>query len=438
METKRTMPIQPRGKPKRPVIKPKADIQPIAPVRFPAAWSWFFDETVPAWVKSHYSPKDSWKNKPFSGEDARFFFKGVGELSEIFTEERSRSIPAYFNHPKFRSAYLLYFLPLQAAKFVTAFQLHAKALDAALSHGRKKGMLRVLDLGAGPGTASFALTLQLLQMASHTGEDLPPITFYWVDTNFTVMQEGKKLLEQLGNQFSKLRGKLTIEIFEGPWWKGASALKEPVSLTLMGHVLNESSGPKLPKDKKSSVAGEDAEDEEEDFREEDRSWARPWQEIFEKTEGGGILIIEPAAKINSQFISKLRNTLLDSGIVDKDPTSIWGPCPHAERCPLTEGRDWCHFSIPAVVPGIWFTEFSKALGSERQWLKFSYLWFTAQNPGSVRAPRIESDLKLVISDTLRDPRSGDMTVLLCEPQTPGRMAVPAISPIKRGDWIREK
>src|ERR1700746_3744114 len=91
--------------------------QPGMTVRFPAAWSWFFDEAVPAWVKTHYSPKESWKNKPFSREDAKFFFRGVDELSEIFTEERSRGIPDYFSHPKYRSAYLLYFLPLQAAKF---------------------------------------------------------------------------------------------------------------------------------------------------------------------------------------------------------------------------------------------------------------------------------------------------------------------------------
>ena len=390
-------------------------------VRFPAAWSWFFDEAVPAWVKLHYSPKESWKNKPFTREDAKFFFRGVDELSEIFTEERSRGIPDYFSHPKYRSAYLLYFLPLQAAKFVTAFQLHPKALDAAIAHGRKQGVLRVLDLGAGPGTASLALVLQLLQMATHTGEELPQISLHWVDTNLAVMRDGKNLLEQLCNQFSRLRGKVKIEIKTAPWWKGAQAVSEPVSLVLMGHVLNEASGPKIPKDHEEEP--------------ENAQWSVPWLEIFNKAQGGGTLIVEPAAKQNSQFLSQLRNVLLGE-VVEKDATSIWGPCPHAERCPLTEGRDWCHFSVPASVPGQWFLEFSKALSSERQWLKFSYMWFASQHEGDERAPKIPGDQRLVVSDLLTDPRSGDTSVLLCEPEKPGRIPIPRISKIKRGDWLK--
>ena len=78
----------------------------------------------------------------------------------------------------------------------------------------------MLDLGAGPGTASLALLLQLLQMATHSGEELPPIELRWVDTNFTVMKEGKNLLEQLANQFSRLRGKVTIEIKDGTLVEG--------------------------------------------------------------------------------------------------------------------------------------------------------------------------------------------------------------------------
>lgn len=390
-------------------------------VRFPAAWSWFFDEAVPAWVKQHYSPKESWKGKPFSKEDARFFFRGVDELSEIFTEERSQGIPEYFSHPKYRSAYLLYFLPLQAAKFVSILQLHPKALEAALAHARKEGVFRVLDLGAGPGTASLALLLQLLQIATHSGEELPPIQLQWVDTNLNVMRDGKNLLDQLASQFSRLRGKVQIEIKDAPWWKGAQVFPKPCSLILMGHVLNEASGPKIPRD---------LEEEPENVQ-----WSRPWQDIVSIAQGGGTLIVEPASKINSQFLSRLRNVLLGE-VAEKAQSSIWGPCPHAERCPLTEGRDWCHFSIPAHVPGNWFAEFSKALSSERQWLKFSYLWLTAQGENAARAPAPPVDQRLVVSDVLTDPRSGDTSVLLCEPDQPGRLSVPRITKIKRGDWVK--
>src|SRR4051794_1991931 len=58
--------------------------------QFPPAWLWLVDEALPTLVKKNYSPKESWKDKPFTKEDAGFFFKGIEELSELFTEERSK------------------------------------------------------------------------------------------------------------------------------------------------------------------------------------------------------------------------------------------------------------------------------------------------------------------------------------------------------------
>src|SRR4051812_38508454 len=93
--------------------KPQS-LAPAALNPFPPAWLWLIDEAIPQLVKDEYSPRESWKGKPFTKEDARFFFKGIHELSELFTEERPKGMPPYFRHPKYRSAYLLYFLPLQA------------------------------------------------------------------------------------------------------------------------------------------------------------------------------------------------------------------------------------------------------------------------------------------------------------------------------------
>src|SRR6185436_6635255 len=95
---------------------------------------------VPSLVKSRFSPKEAWRDRPFSDKDGQFFFRGIEELSDQFTVDRpSRArtgkptrIPAYFRHPRFRSAYLLYFLPLQAAKFNAVFQFHPAAIDALI------------------------------------------------------------------------------------------------------------------------------------------------------------------------------------------------------------------------------------------------------------------------------------------------------------------
>jgi hypothetical protein len=421
-------------------------------VRFPAAWSWFFDEAVTGFVKANYSPKESWKDKPFSKEDSRFFFKGIDELSELFTEERSRGIPAYFNHPKFRSAYLLYFFPLQAAKFVSLYQMHSKAFEAVLEHGKREGEIRIADLGAGPGTASIAALLQLLQMATVSGDELPKIKLLWVDTNLSVMQDGKNLTMQLVSHFSRLRGKVEIELKTGPWWKAPNFITRPTSLMLLGHVINESAGPDkptkrradaMPAQDESTGVLKDADeevDEEFDLPMDEGNWGLNWKKLFSLAAGGGTLIVEPASKQNSQFLSQFRDEFLSRGLINEDASSIWGPCLHAERCPLATGRDWCHFSVPAHVPGNWFSEFSKALGSERQWLKYSYLWFASQIQGEKKAPVQAANLRRVVSDPLSQRENGPRTqapdILLCEPEVPGRITVPRMTELKRGDIIK--
>ncbi len=364
------------------------------------------DEAIPQLVKSEYSPRESWKDKPFSKEDAHFFFKGIHELSELFTEERPKGMPAYFQHPKYRSAYLLYFLPLQAAKFLTLFSLHPAAFEAALDHGRKNGILRIADLGSGPGTASLSFLLLLLQQKLKTGEQLPQIELDWFDTNESIMKDGKALVDQLSNCFPKLRGRVHVNIHVTPWWKSPTLLaQKELSLTFMGHILNESSAPQ-------------------------RDSSSFWKMILEQTGGGGTLLVEPAARKPSQILSFLRNQFFESELIENDPTRLWGPCLHSGECPLTEGRDWCHFSIPTQIPGEWFKGFSEALSTERQWVKFSYLWLTSLQ---YRSQRQHPSARRVISDSLsQGPKP---TVLLCEPQTPGRWTSPTRNSIYRGDIV---
>lgn len=374
---------------------------------FPPAWLWLIDEAIPQLVKAHYSPRESWKTKPFSKEDAHFFFKGIHELSELFTEERPKGMPPYFLHPKYRSAYLLYFLPLQAAKFLTLFSLHAAAIEAALLHAGETGILRVADLGSGPGTASLSLLLLLLQQKLKAGQTLPQIELHWFDTNESIMKDGKTLVDQLSNSFPKLRDRVTVHLHTLPWWKASQVLADQdLSLTFVGHVLNESSSPQ-------------------------REWLLFWKMIFERTRGGGVLLVEPAARKPAQILSSLRNELFESGLISKDPSRIWGPCLHSGNCPLTTGRDWCHFSVPTQIPGQWFKGFSEALSSERQWVKFSYLWFASVDSPS---PRQNPKARRVISDSLsQGPKA---MVLICEPDIPGRWTAPTREAVYRGDIIK--
>ncbi len=382
----------------------RSNLPPASP--FPPAWAWFLDEVVPQWVKEHYSPKDSWKKKPFSLQDARFFSQGVEELSELFTEERPQGMPPYFQHPKYRSSYLLYFLPLQMAKFLTLFQQNENALAAALDHGMKTGHLRIADLGAGPGTASLAFLLWLLQNQWYPEKELPLIELYWSDINKDILKDGQALVDQIANSFPKTRGKISIQIEVVPWWKASSYLPHSLSLIFLGHILNESHKPR---------------------RESELNWSN----LLKRADGGGVLMVEPATRKSSQTLSSLRDQFLESSWIENSSSSFWGPCLHSGACPLSQGRDWCHFSYPAQIPGQWFKFFSEALGSERHWVKLSYLWLSSSH---YPAPQASPSLRRVISDPLS--QGTQRSVLICEPNAPGRLSLHPKSHLSRGDCVQ--
>lgn len=398
----------------RPPLDFKSQLTPV----FSSEWCQFFDELVPDWVKTRYSPKDSWKGKPFADPDCRFFFKGLEELSDQFTVDRpskgrtgkAEKIPAYFRHPRFRSAYLLYFFPLQAAKFNTAFQFHPQALDRLLQSSKTKekdSPLEIFDLGAGPGTASFALIFELLKRAPL---DFPLIRFTWVDQNREIMEDGKALMKLLMEKMPTLKDRILVDWLQGDWLPDAAPKGRTPDLILLGNLLNEFTGHELNSD---------------------RVWMK-FKGLLQAPRSAGVLMIEPAARLPSQRLSYLRDRALEENVFERRSESLWGPCLHAGACPLGQGRDWCHFSVPAKIPGKWFKAFSKLLGSEREWLKFSYIWFAAVDFPSDSKPK---QTELVISDPIPHP-SGGRAVLICQPNQPDRLKIPERFRAHRGDHLR--
>ncbi len=386
------------------------------------------DEFVPTWVKRQYSPRENWKNKPFTRDDSVFFGKGVLELSELFTGERSARSPAYFRHERFRSAYLLYFLPLQAAKFVALFGQYRQVLASL-----PRTEINVADLGAGPGTASIALLLSLLD---HKDALPTKIVFHWWDAQEPMLREGKKLLEDFAEDHPLLKGRIEIRLNVAAWENAAENSKLRFDLVLVGNVLNEGRSPSQEVRKARGRWNELADLQEDSA--EPLEVATPvdsrfelFEELRERTGAGGILIIEPAFMGSSQALSRIRNGISEAhpGIV-----SWWGPCLHGAACPLARGRDWCHFSIPVEIPGRWFKSFSIRLGSERQWLKYSYLWIKPLK-GARELPVPPPTTRVVVTDSLRRKGGELATVLLCEPKIARRVSLPGSSRIGRGDWV---
>ena len=173
----------------------------VAP-KFPNLWTVVLDELIPSFVKERFSPKDSWKDKPFSQEDVVFFSKGLLELSDFFTEDRESSkLPNYFTTARFRSSYFLYFFALQGAKFLTLYNRYPKAIDQAIEHAKKTGVFKIIDVGAGPGTASIALLIILLERYQKQKKLPFSIHLEWIDKNGTILKDGELFLAKLLDHF---------------------------------------------------------------------------------------------------------------------------------------------------------------------------------------------------------------------------------------------
>lgn len=323
--------------------------------------------------------------------------RGIQELSDRFTTDRDDKLGSYLSHPKNRSSYLLYFFPLQCAKFLTLFNrelpriLEVKALGGALPES-----LKILDLGSGPGTASIAFVLWL-QTQSSSGREIPKeIEFHWVDTQKNILKDGETLLKEFCDSFPKLRDRIKIKTHVAPLW---NAPLDHYDLVLAGNVLNETSS------------------------------RLEWLErIYRKVGPLGLLLLEPADRTSSQKLSRLRDQWLAQEIIsEKD--GIWAPCLHAGICPMAQGRDWCHTSIRQDLTLEWFRDFSRGLGSERQWLKFSYLWLASSTHGAI--PIKGPDPVRVLSDSLGE---GAHEVLICRPETAEKVFL-TTSQVGRGDLV---
>lgn len=356
---------------------------------------WLFDHAIPTWVKYKYHPASKKKktNLIFSKKDASFFLKGIQELSQLFTDTRptgkKKSLPSYFQHPKYRSSYLLYFFPLQSSRYSLLFQNHSLAIQAALSHAKKTNLLKIVDLGAGPGTGSISLLLHLMSIPQFFENPSFKIRFLWFDIQPEIMRDGLELIRRITDCFPILKNRIEVSCHNLPWWKAFTRWQQPSSLTLIGNLFNESWIPKKLSPTEVSIF---------------------WKNLFSKSNGGGTLFLEPATQYSSQFISNLRDQFFDAQILERSPSSIWGPCLHGGLCPLSQGRDWCHSSIPINIPGLWFKHFSQALSAQRHWAKFSYLWIASVH---FPAPLPSPSIRRIVSEPIRQRQQS--VILLCEP-----------------------
>ena len=363
------------------------------PPAFPALWTIVLDELLPRFVKDRFSPKESWKTKPFSQTDVAFFSTGLLELSDFFTEDREGAkLPNYFTTARFRSSYFLYFFALQGAKFLTLFDRYPKAVEAAFAHAKKTGTLKIVDVGSGPGTASIAFLIFVLERFKKERKLPFAVHLHWIDYNSTILKDGELLLNAILSTFSDFDGDIRLTTEDRAWWKHPRDFDFDASLVLFGNVLNETQ-----KDPRIFIQG--------------------LAPFLKDPKGAGVLILEPAFRSASQRVAQIRDEVM--------PHPIWGPCLHTEKCPLADGRDWCHFSVPATLPGTFFKRFSIKLGGVRDWLKFSFVWFAAKTSEKDAVSADLFPIVRVVSDPLKT--KDGMKNQLCRPTQIGWVDTPSRS-----------
>lgn len=198
----------------------------------------------------------------------------IEEISTKFTTERSR-IGDYLKDPRLVSAYTAFYLLTNIPKLKEVLKWMPEGWVEEL----KK--CDFIDLGAGPGTFSFAW-----KELGAAGD------FYQIELSALMKEQGKKLWDGLHRS----------SLLQGSRWEWNS---DKEKFLLFGHSANEM-GAKVAID------------------------------YIEKINPEHILFIEPGTKDFFPKMLEIRDHLLKSGY------KVLYPCPNEAQCPMRNSSDWCH------------------------------------------------------------------------------------------------
>ena len=287
-------------------------------------------DLLEAHVRAHLTPPRA-RHQPLADVHA----EALSLLSGLFTQARIALPAGYMTQPRFRAAYLLYFVPTGAATVLHVLQ-RSGILDRIAARP-----LRVLDLGSGPLTATLALAL---------ATDAP-LDVTAVDAARQSMEDGQAILQQL-------RPDSKVRLIDGNLRDGKTLhkLTGQYDVILASHVLNE-----WP-----SQTNRPAED-----------WLQ--RLLAERlAPGGAVVLVEPATRHGSHKLIGVREHLVaESGL------TIVSPCMGSMPCPMADTtRDWCHAEQPWQRPRL-VTMLDDAIGHRRATLKFSHLVLIDQPPPPV-------------------------------------------------------
>ena len=316
--------------------------------------------------------------------------QAMEELHGLFTSGRSgiRRI-AYLDIPRLRTAYLRYHLPLNTARASCAL------VDVLRIHPAARDLTEVVDLGAGPGSASLAT---LFQMAART--------LHLHDRSRAALGVARRILQECASAGSGPPGRVATRVGSFPPFPPMPRR----ALVWLSMVLNEL--------EVGSRRGPDP------------------SVILSRLERAldphsVVIVMEPALRGPGRSLLRLHDAALSMG-----GWRVLSPCTHQLRCPLLGERDrsWCHFRFRWIAPAL-VRQVAGPLGLDHEFPSLAFLAIERVRRGA-SAPREDRFRARVIGDRM-PVEGGTEGIYIC--QEGRRKVIEAPPPeIRRGDIVAAK
>jgi ribosomal protein RSM22 (predicted rRNA methylase) len=289
-------------------------------------------------------------------------------LSLMFTSGHAPLPAHYLADADALAAYRAAFLLPNAKKV-----LHCLAQMERLSLLPHEGPLDILDLGAGPGTASLAASLFFAQR-----RPAQPIRCWAIDQEAAALQEAQRLFAAIrspSHDFEAHIARISPEAIS----KLLGARR--FHLIIAANVFNELDAPDAAHRLCQTLLADQL---------------RPH---------GAFLIIDPALRETARPLMQLRDALLLDGTAH-----VLAPCLCQSGCPMLRAndRDWCHFYIDWECPAL-VARIDALSGMRHRHLKMAYLLLRAKGEGCENSS--DKDLARVVSSPLDS--KGKRELVLC-------------------------
>ncbi len=276
--------------------------------------------------------------------------RDVARLSDLFTVQRRRGFGGYADDPRALIAYGLFFFP---QTYVRVQYPLIELFRYRHAPWPEDETLRVLDLGAGLGAASFGVVAALRALGWRR-----TVAVTGVDRSNTSLTWFAQTVEACTMHLADVIWQWRVGDLRTParWHRGDDARYH---LIVISFALDEA------------------------FHNEPIVRVLHWIRDLRRwlASPGWVLIVEPAMRSTSAQLEHIRDR-----VVEDTGWYIWGPCPHHHRCPLrAEGTYWCH-EVRAWSPPRSLEVLNRKLWRSIQVLKFSFLILGTDPP-----PRLPED-----------------------------------------------